>query len=165
MQPEITRLSDPITDTELQIFENELGAVLPSDYREFLLTHNCAKVKPNCFMMDDRKGYNEGYNSVRHLFGICNIGWCSLRDHQKEYAGERMPANLLPIGVDGDSSYVCLSIAGIDRGTVYFWDRHFEVFDREPDYSNVFFVAEWFTVFITGLKSCDELREAKLNRK
>ena len=61
-----------------------------------------------------------------------------------------MPSNLLPIGTDEDDSLVCLSITGIDYGKVYFWDRHQEVLDRKPDYSNLHLLADSFNSFLTN---------------
>jgi hypothetical protein len=162
MSLQITSLaSTTITPAELREFERELGAELPRDYLDFLLTHNAARVKPKCFQWTVQSGRVD-FNVVRYLLGLCDLEWCSLRDYQKAYIG-RIPANLLPIGIDEDSSNICLSISGDDYGKVYFWDRHFEVFDGEPDYSNVFLIANSFTEFINGLKSCDELRSKQLS--
>jgi hypothetical protein len=158
MTVQITSLSRLTTEDDLQVLEQELGTKLPQDYRQFLFKYNCAEVTPNCFLMNDKKGYDEGYNSVRYLFGLCDPDWCSLRYYQKEYA-HRMPNNLLPIGADEDSSYLCLSIIGDDYGKVYFWDRHFEVFEGEPDHSNVWQVADSFTEFINSLKTCAEIEK------
>jgi hypothetical protein len=151
---QITSLCPAVTQAELQVFEHELGAEFPKDYLDFLLVHNGAKVKPNCFVWNN-KGHRN-YNIVRYLFGLCELEWCSLRAYQKDYSS-RMPANLLPIGTDEDSSNICLSISGDDYGKVYFWDRHFEVLDGIPDNSNLFLLADSFTEFIDSLKNCEDL--------
>lgn len=64
----------------------------------------------------------------------------------------RIPPNLLPIAHDPFGNLICLSVAGQDRGKVYFWDHEVEVREGEiPSYRNVSFIADNFESFLDGL--------------
>lgn len=151
----ITSICNKTRNEDLVLLEKRLKAKLPKSFREFLLTYNLCKIEPNVFLIDS----NKGDNVVRHFFGICpDYEWGDLQYAWISYS-DRVPSNLLPIGTDEDDSLVCLSITGIDYGKVYFWDRHQEVLDRKPDYSNLHLLADSFNSFLDKLENYSQSHE------
>jgi hypothetical protein len=60
-----------------------------------------------------------------------------------------MPRELLPIAGDGSGNIICLSRAGVNEGTLYYWDHDAE--HSPPTYDNVYFIAESFDAFLNGI--------------
>jgi hypothetical protein len=136
-----------ITELELTEFESELKAKLPAAYRDFLLAHNGGKPSPGIFDVDI-----DGFiNTTAARRFLCLAGGdfeeYSLRKYLREYR-TRLPANLLAIANALSASKVCISVSGSDYGTIYYWESDWEVTEREPDYENVYFLAENFTAFL-----------------
>jgi hypothetical protein len=146
MAVKITHSFPPITEAELQQFEDELGILLPREYRDFLLAHNGGKPKPDTFNVD-----MDGFKNTNRV--ICFLGIAPVTDHAafawylKGYKG-RIPHSLLPIAYPLNIDLICLSVHAKDYGRVYYWDHNWEVTETEPDYSNVHLVAENFTQFL-----------------
>ncbi len=82
--------------------------------------------------------------------------YSDLRHHVNVFR-DRVPANLLPIARDPGGNLICLSIAGSDRGKVYFWDHEEEAEEGEtPGYDNVYFVADSFDDLLHNLSELPE---------
>jgi len=151
---EIEMKGAPLTREEIDAFEREIGHALPEDYRRFLSI---------C---------NGGYGGGRFWFedaGVHNVGGLrkescfSLRDNRRTYQLDefRIPRSLIWIMDDLFGNAICLGVAGIERGRVFFWDH-----ESEPDpenwdgeaitADNVEMLAESFTDFVDGLEEQDE---------
>ena len=85
-----------------------------------------------------------------HFLCLSDSEQFSFKNYLRIY-NRRLPANLLPIATELSVDLICISIAGHDFGTVYFWDHNWEVTERTPDYENVHFLAENFTAFLEML--------------
>lgn len=113
----------PITSDELLAFEKKIGAVLPDDYKEFLLTYNGGKATPRRYETLD--GVVE--SSIMMFLPLADIEGPNLSlNHQTYNQGHMIPKNLLPIGEDPTGCQICMSIAGADVGTVYHWSYDWE---------------------------------------
>jgi cell wall assembly regulator SMI1 len=114
----IDKSFSPIDEATIQVLEQELGIQLPSDYRQFLLTHNGGRptaaefplpgVPLNTSVIDWFYGIHKGRERDYNL----RAAYDDLKD--------RMHANFFPIACDPGGNQICLSVAGEDRETVYF---------------------------------------------
>lgn len=148
----------PITEQDIALVEQRLGKSIPPVYRTFLLAHNGGRPQPDGFSSYGEKGGLHDQSRVDWLFGI-NTGayYNDLEQHFDMVRERRVPANLLPIANDPGGNLICLSTAGAEVGTVYFWDHEFEVGNDgdPPTYDNVFFIAGSFDEFLAGLRDLD----------
>jgi hypothetical protein len=135
-----------VTESDIQAFETRLNARLPEDYRQFLMQHNGGKPEPYCFRVDMNGFPNE--SAITYFLCLSDTEQDSLSRYLKIYR-DRIPVNLLPIALPLAVNLVCLSIAGDDYGTVYFWDHNWE--NDELDYTNVHFVAHSFNELLNNL--------------
>src|SRR5216683_6120046 len=118
---------DPIIPSDLAGFELDVGARLPDDYKAFLLKFN-----GGYFEDEVRYPYLEPclygeFGMIRSFHGL-NTGYdyADIRDDIKVFEDWNVPRNLLPIGDDIFGNPICLSIAGVNYGKVFFWDREDE---------------------------------------
>jgi cell wall assembly regulator SMI1 len=148
----IDKSFSPIDEATIQALEQELGIQLPSDYRQFLLTHNGGRPTPAHFPLTGDPLNSSG--GIHWFYGI-HRGRERHYNLRKAYDvfQDRMPANFFPIACDPGGNQICLSVAGEDRETVYFWDHEFESLDDEkPGYENVYFIANSFTELLNSLR-------------
>lgn len=89
----------------LEHFEQALGARLPEDYRNFLLTD---------------PDYEPGW--LDQLYPLCD-DWNLERYYQINRKNDRVPTNMLAIGDDGMGNEVWLSLRAEDPGHVYFFNH------------------------------------------
>ena len=128
---------------------------LTKDYKLFLSKYNGGSPDFNYFSF---KQNSDNGSFVDNFFGICKDKNNNLLVNMKLY-NNRIPSNFLPIADDPGSNLILLSVKGLDRGKVYFWDHNFEVEDGvTPDYSNLTLIADSFDEFIHSLKSDDEIK-------
>ena len=69
--------------------------------------------------------------------------------HTFKVARRAMPDNVMPIAHDGFGNQVCISTAGDDCGSVYFWDH--ETAGRRASYKNLHLIASNFDDFLGSL--------------
>ena len=62
-----------------------------------------------------------------------------------DYSG-RLPKGLLPIGGDLFSNQICLSVSGLTKGLVYFWEH--EAVGAEDDPTLLILIANSFEEFV-----------------
>jgi len=143
----ITESSEKLNPSVIANLENELGISLPNQYRRFLLEHNGGRPSADCF---DFKGGTTG-SCVDWFLGIHNKPHNNLLRYLETYK-DRIPQNFFPIAHDPGGNLIAISVAGFDRGRVYFWDHEQEKEEGEtPDYSNVVPIADSFDEFIGKL--------------
>lgn len=122
------------TEDDVVHFQMGLGAVLPNDYREFLLKHNGGYPEPS--------GFANG-NLVNAFFGFCQKHGCL----RCEYYIHRpiFPFGVIPIGDDAAGNKICLIVAGPDSGKVLFWDH------EQEGASDLRLLADSFSAFLDSL--------------
>ena len=113
-----------IGEADVAAFENRLPALLPTDYREFLLRTNGGEIAFNVNLSTAiaSTGY-DGFTGPASVFGI--NGEDSLMENRDVYAG-RIPSELLMIASDWLGNGICIGLVGNSRGKVYFWDHELE---------------------------------------
>ena len=143
--------------TEQDVFEldQQLGRPIPFDYRDFLLKHNGGSPTPECFHIRGNRAGDIGI--INWFYGLTSDEDYDIREAVLTLR-ERIPAHFLPIGDDPGGNQLCISLAGEDAGTVYFWDHENEVDEGEvPGYQNVYFVASSFGALLSSLFEYPEL--------
>ena len=129
------------SEKSIALFEKELGAKLPADYRNFLLqcnTGHCGGV-----VQFKRNG-----PSINHVFGLSAKEYYSLSWYLnlvRKGEGPPVPEELLPIMDDPGGSFVCLAWRGKDAGKVFRW---------YPCTAKK--IAASFTEFVKGLREVSE---------
>jgi hypothetical protein len=160
---------------EILKIEEEVGGVLPADYKFFLTQYgqvlfnesvgfkpiNKEAVYPN----NDETGLPnpkfEG-SHVSVLFGTDSDYTATLESKIKVYK-ERMPNKVFPIGDDGLGNKLCIDLRKDYSGRIYWWDHENE-WDEEdyedetgvkmPEkakYQNLYLIAKNFSEFIEKL--------------
>ncbi len=134
-----------LIETELDEFEASLGYGLPSEYREFLLTHNGPLVEPISFWITEGEctGQIEDY-----FFGLHDGPTTNFKNWYLDNPS-KFPADCLPIAHDGMGNFTCIGLGGTERGRILFFDHESNwgessLEDLEP-------VADSFGEFISGL--------------
>jgi cell wall assembly regulator SMI1 len=152
--------SPALSEVDIARFEELIDSRLPADYRRFLLAHNGGRPEPSVFSVYGQTNkYDEPFNQssvVNWFFGLHDGEHYRLTE-LLHWMGDRVPANLLPIGEDPFGNMICLSLSGPDRGTVYFWDHEDESEEGEPPtYRNIYFIAKSFDKFLNMLHDLPE---------
>jgi hypothetical protein len=137
-----------LSESDISDLEKRLSAMLPKDYRRFLLEFNGGRPVPDIVDIDGLPGSEA---DVQAFFGIddpvesYNIDW-----NLKTLAG-RLEAGLLPIGCDSGGNVFCISLRKRDRGAVLYCDLQsvFADLEAKPD---VYPVASDFETFLSGLR-------------
>lgn len=114
--------SEP-ADNDIAALEDDLGVPLPARYREFLAGVGgwygdfvCPCREPTPFGEHHGRGFHDA-GAVRGLLDSLIT-----------------PRNMITIGWGNFSMYTCLSIAGIDRGSVYALDGDFRVYWSDEEF-------------------------------
>jgi cell wall assembly regulator SMI1 len=136
----------PLNESEIIVFEREIGVSLPSDYREFLLQHNGGRPEPDTIDIDLLPGSPTG---VHQFFGFDrkfesgNVPW------NRENLGDDLgDPGLLAIASDAFGCMFCIVIYGPNRGEIFFID-----FVESVPYK--YFVAPSFRDFLSKLRGWD----------
>lgn len=158
--------SEPVaTQRDVAAFEKIIGATLPADYRQFLLEHNGGRPQRTDAQHEDaafsvqwqgqpwaesrREALLHGFYSLNDksalAWRIAEEGFIRQR---------RIPADLIPIGVDVAANQILLGLTGARRGQVFYWAKDFEPIDDydEPVYENSGFIADSFAEFLAELR-------------
>jgi len=107
---------EPIDEQGLQCFEQEIGATLPDDYREFLLTRNGGRLYYNTKIKNTTIECLSG-------FGMDDVE--DLRWMRKCFL-DRVPEEFLVLGGEG-YSFLCMCLEPKRHGWIYYWDRSDEM--------------------------------------
>ena len=165
---------NPMSESEITAFEEELGVRLPKAYRTFLADYGASTFNgtspENPYILFRPveplpPQFRSGKGMVDALYGGergPHDGY-SVRVRTRFFAG-RMPESIIPIGDDGLAGQICLGIKGAEAGKVYYWDQQNEPQDedgyfddhgkpRPPEvmFQNVHLIAESFEDFLRRL--------------
>jgi hypothetical protein len=139
------------TEPELAAFEQEIGFELPTDYRQFLLQTNGAKVNDQVFFVPDltQDVLMDVFFGLTHQSRSLTLGYWL-----QEYEDEIEEQTLL-IGADPGGHFILYITAGENQG-IYYWDHNnFLSPGAEEGAANTYFIASSFTEF------CDLLADFK----
>ena len=132
-----------VDDAQIDAIENEWGARLPSDYREFLARYNGGIPKPDTV---DVPGAPGTPTDVQVFFGLgraeetSNLHW-NLSLVRKRFPGRR----ILPIACDSGGNLFCIEAVASVAADVIYCDLE----SREP---KMYDVASGFTEFADRLR-------------
>jgi len=121
-----------------------IHGTLPDDYKSFLKRENGGRPKPNEFRFVKKDGSTED-GMIYYFFALYPGRAGSLRRSFERYK-DRIPAGFLPIGIDPFGNLILLTVAGQNRGSIYFWDHENE--GKVPTLANMFLIGNSFTGFI-----------------
>lgn len=123
----------PLSAERIVAFERELGAMLPDEFRAFLLRHNGGVPNREAFEVP---GENGGERPFHCFFALHDCPWDDstpegsqgfpLQEALADFRADGGPADVLPVGKDWSGSYVCVGLAGADRGRVLYYDHEME---------------------------------------
>lgn len=139
-----------LTLEELEKTESRLGFKFPIDYKDFLLKHNGGTPKPNTFIFIEKSIQSNSLVDFFHaIYDAGSDGNLEL-DYNYFRSSSRIPPNIVPIAGDPFGNFICLSVAGNDKGKMYFWDHESE--PQNSSYENLSLIADSFTKFLSILK-------------
>lgn len=130
-------------------FERRVGATLPQEYRQFLLTVNGGWATTDFH----HPASADGDHGVRCLYGIgVEDEYRSMERSLGAYEG-RYPAEFLPFGEDPGGNLVLIQWRGSDVGSVHFWDHEEEADEDEPPtYRNITRISDSFSAYLEELE-------------
>ena len=138
---------EPITESDIDRAQQEIGVVFPARYRAFLLRYNGGRPRPGAFPIVGMP--NNPCGLIQEFLGIDTpIESSSLTWNYSVFRG-RVPHDLIPIARTGTGELICLSFSADNKGSVFLWDMQFE--HSPPSYSNVYFIASSFDELIQRL--------------
>ncbi len=120
-----------LDDSAIRDAEVQLGCLIPSDYRTFVLKHDGATPAPNIFAS------SQNQSEVRRFVRLSEAA--SLRA-----SIEGFPSKAIPVAEDSCGNYVWLDHK---TGAVFFWDHELEQ-DGEK-------IADSFEAFLASLEPFD----------
>lgn len=144
--------SGPAGAAQVAAFEKHIGRKLPAAYRDFLLTHNGGRPVPDAFIIDDDESQEDvvmcffplrdlalGAVAVQAMEDLrtwpLHCAWDDLQNDLENLYDIELDPPLLPIGTDGSSNYICLTLGGKKGGAVVFFDHETaEDFPLAPDF-------------------------------
>ena len=107
-----------LSDADILAFEERFQAVLPSDYRHFLLTHNGGHPMPDSVKLVLN---GQQVNWRLHFFlGLkdpmeeCNLDWAI------DITGDTRPDGLIPFATDEGGNFFYIDVRPQHSGAVYF---------------------------------------------
>lgn len=151
----MTELGRTLSDGDVKSLEKELGFLLPSKYREFLLSYNGGRPIPADFPItgfpNNPSGGIQIFLGIDRKYNSSNIAW------SYKILSKRIPTFFLPIAGTDVGNLVCLAIGGENEGKVYLWDHENE--HTPPTYRNVYLIADSFQAFLNSIYYHDYSKE------
>jgi len=172
MKPVILNHYSSISESDILQFEIEHGLVLPSDYRKWLLYNYGGDIDEIefCFRLDTDKFPIPSFESdaveiilfVRTLLPIY-ANEETLEWYYNFYKIEHqwLPHNMMPIGLQSDSSMVLLVYSDEENGAIYQWDYNHQYYgnwvDPPSEFPNIWKIADTFDEFLNGFVLLNEI--------
>lgn len=140
----------PLNEERLVRFERDLGMALPEEYRTFLLRYNGGIPDREEF---DVPGEDGGERPFHCFFALHDGPWDDstsegsvgfpLQAALADFRSEGGQKDVLPVGKDWSGSYVCIGLAGYERGRILYYDH---------DMEELLPLADSLSTFLTGLR-------------
>jgi hypothetical protein len=141
----------PVSDLAITNLAEKLSAKLPEYYLEFIKKYGGTSFDGYAITSLSKNG-NESEEIIVDVFygiGRQSEGYDLLDEYQT--FSDRIPKRMLPIAQTPGSSQFCLSLSGIDKGKVLFWDMAEDVGGNAED-ANLHLIADTFEEFIYKLQ-------------
>lgn len=145
-----------LSKLEIEVLENKHSLKLHQDHKKLLLVCNGGQTDRCLSYFHDRGAIEKCI--LNWMLSISDDEYNNLDKYINKFKiyQKRLPDNLIPVGNDPGGNLFCISTYGNDEGKIYFWEHELEVEDgEEPNYSNVFFVADSLEDFIDNLADPD----------
>lgn len=153
----------PMPSEELNRIEEQIGAVIPGAFRDFLLEIGAASFGAVCNIRP-----TQSLPSHISLFGLsvffgadCEQSY-SLSSQIRSYAG-RVPETMIPIADNLFGDRYCLGTKGAHKGKIFFWDHENE-YDPEMchagqghSWQNVYLIADSFEDLLNRMEPSSEM--------
>jgi hypothetical protein len=150
---------EPVTESELDGIERELGVEFPRDYRRFLLEQNGGRPVDD-WVIDTPISHAIGGAAPSDFFSVGRAGEYDMSSVLDSYGLDWLAAGLLPVAEDGSGNLICLSVRGDDYGAVYFWDHELGPHEAGlPSPQSLTAVGQSFQAFVNDLRLADEVDE------
>ena len=143
LQPSFVQTRIVDLTTLINQFEMAFYRPLPADYSKFLAADGRGVALGNNRISRHDQPNTQPY-SLDFLYGLDDYR-VNLINVNNTFRG-RLPPGLIAIGLS-TVNQVCLDVAGLRPGSVYYWDHERELndkMDRRPDYSNTIRLAGSF---------------------
>lgn len=127
--PPMERMGPPVTGNAVASFEADIGAQLPDDYRDFLLTVNGGRTAAMAVTFKVRK--DESTLNTLLSLNDADKSHDLATNYERFKKREKLP-NLLPIGADDGGSTLFIPLEGQHRAQVWMLD----VLNQRSDESN-----------------------------
>jgi ankyrin repeat protein len=110
-----------VSEKSVKKFEFQIGALLPKEYRTFLLKHNGGEPVPSDFKLGE-----DDISGLHHIYGIFEQdNHRDILNNYNVFKG-RIKKELLPIADDSFGNQICIGIKNKYIGKIYFWDHEFD---------------------------------------
>ncbi len=145
-----TRSYPPVSEADVQRYEQRLGVTFPDDYRKFLLTTNGGIPTPHYLdVPDENHVVWVGFlYAIKNEHDISDLVY-ELADLSSRMSG-KLPDGFIVIGHDPGDSKFLLGTKGEHAGQVWFWDTARQMSTTSAS-ENTYWLADSFTNFLNGL--------------
>ncbi|MBI5431252.1 MAG: SMI1/KNR4 family protein [Planctomycetes bacterium] len=136
-----------LTASDILSLEMELGAILPAEYRAFLLRTNGGRPKPNAIDVPEAPWRA---TPVRVFFGVRPNHPANSLVANRDLYRSRLHDGLIPIATDSFGNPVCIETRPATRGRIVLIDRQGSKLVEYP-------LARSLTEFLRKLRPPDEV--------
>lgn len=146
-----------VDTTAVASLEARVGATLPADYREFLLSTNGGVPDPNGLSAPSQGGIG-----IRWFLSLGPASEDQSLTRAIDTWRDRHPAGMLPIAICEGSNLLLLALTGTPPGKVFYWDHDGEADEgEEPRFDNLTEVADSFTALLEALHDQDPRQDPR----
>ncbi|PSL23627.1 SMI1/KNR4 family protein [Dyadobacter jiangsuensis] len=144
---EFLKKFDSIPSSRIDAFEEKHGFKLPTDYYEFLSTHNGGYPSLDKFEISDSQGADvlDVFHGLDVQSRFCNL------DYLLDNYPDKFLKKMIPIAHDPGGNYICLNVnEGDSFGHVYFYDHEIsnEGVDGGLTSDNLYLISRSFSEFL-----------------
>jgi cell wall assembly regulator SMI1 len=160
--PPLTSAGPRVTEDDVNRIEQELGHVLPADYRRFVLEVNGGHAAVSHCVFTLRRGAHQDESTLRGLFSLNALDDQDDLVTAQLYRDPKPPEGFLEIGYDGFGCPVVLPLVGQHRGEVWYFDIEDGLEDQATDplawfdRRDVWRIAGSFSEFMDSLGPLDD---------
>jgi hypothetical protein len=129
----------PLTKEDIQEVTGIIGEPLPANYIQLVSTYGCAyfpghQVEVKCIDSPPPDISDDPFLPISSLFGGGDKQHRLVQQVKDSWG--RIPHKMIPIASDYNGNWYCLTIAGRNAGSVFFWDATREFFPDDSGESH-----------------------------